>query len=63
MLNFTEKPMPTDRRSLRAMIRERVNAKEKAIAKAMNMPKGLRQFFARHGKRPSDVAQAYAKAH
>ena len=50
------------RAQVRAMQRERSAKTEKALAKAMGMPKGLRQYFKRLGKLPSDVAQAYAKA-
>jgi hypothetical protein len=50
-----------DRVQYRKAVRERVNKREKALAKAMGMPKGLRQYFKRFGTTPSTVAQEYRK--
>ena len=46
----------------RKSVRERVSKREKEIAKALGMPKGLRQYFKRLGSTPSAVAQEYLKA-
>ena len=50
------------RQQLRAMQRERVAENEKRLARAMGMPKGLRQYCKNLGFAPSDVARAYLKA-
>lgn len=55
-------PQPImDRTQYRKAVRERVNKREKAIAKALGMPKGLRQYLKRLGTTPSTVAQEYRK--
>ena len=50
-----------NRTQYRKSVRERVNKREKAIAKALGMPKGLRQYFKRLGVVPSTVAQEIRK--
>ncbi len=49
------------RQQLRALQRERINDHENKIAKALNIPKGLRQYCARLGSQPSDILSAYLK--
>lgn len=51
-----------NRTQYRKSVRERVNKSEKALAKAMGIPKGLRQYFKRLGVTPSTLVQEYKKA-
>jgi hypothetical protein len=51
----------SSRQQLRAFQRERVKKSENQIAKALNIPKGLRQYCARLGSQPSDILSAYLK--
>lgn len=50
-----------DRTQYRKAVRERVAKQEKAAAKALGMPKGMRQYFKRLGVSPSTVLQEYRK--
>jgi hypothetical protein len=50
------------RQQLRAMQRERVARDEKRLARAMGLPKGLRQYCKNLGSTASDIARAYLKA-
>lgn len=52
----------TDRTQHRAMQRRRTGENEKRLARAMRMPKGLRQYCKNLGSPPSSVARAYLKA-
>lgn len=56
------KKSSTTRMQIRKMQRERTAVTEKALAKVMGMPKGLRQYFKRLGILPSSVNQEYLKA-
>ena len=52
----------SNRKQVRATQREFMNKREKEVAKAMGMPKGLRQYVKRLGSRPSIVKQEMLKA-
>ena len=51
----------SNRKQVRAMQREYMNKREKEVAKAGGMPKGLRQYVKRLGSLPSLVEQEYRK--
>ena len=55
------KKTSSTRQQIRAHQRESVNEYENKIAKALNIPKGLRQYCARLGSQPSDILSAYLK--
>lgn len=49
------------RQQLRAFQRERIKESENKIAKALGIPKAMRQYCARLGSQPSDILSAYLK--
>ena len=51
----------SNRQRIRATQREFMNKREKEVAKALGMPKGLRQYVKRLGSLPSIVQQEYKK--
>lgn len=51
----------SNRTKIRASQREFMNRNEKRMAKAMGIPKGLRQYFKRLGSLPTIVQQEYRK--
>lgn len=51
----------SNRKQVRAAQRELMNKREKQVAKAGGMPKGLRQYVKRLGSLPSIVEQEYRK--
>lgn len=51
----------SNRKQVRAMQREYMNKREKEVARAGGMPKGLRQYVKRLGSLPSIVEQEYRK--
>ena len=55
------KKKSTTRKQVRKMQRENASRISKAIAKAMGMPKSLRQYFARFGNSAESVMMEYRK--